>query len=277
VARRLAVLGEPGDLDSRVAGTTWTTPELAFAHYVGLQRAEPSHALVHATRAALRDVCDRDAPAPALDVEGDAEWQRHGVEVLMGDYVRDGRPVEIDLSGRPGPEDLASARLALDRLADDWPEMAQAIDALVRQVVWYETAAGPGSGTLHQAYGALFVVRGGGVARALEALVHETTHLELMARFAVEKPLVNMAATEISPFRARPRPLSRVLHAVIVARRVVEAFDRCAAGLPPSEELQAAALRQKMAASLEAGNAALGRTGEWTPTGARLYESLVAA
>jgi HEXXH motif-containing protein len=155
--------------------------------------------------------------------------------------------------------------------------MAQAVDALVRQVVWYETARGPGSGTLHQAYGALFVVRGGGTARTLEALVHETTHLELMARFAVDKPLVNMSASATSPFRERPRPLSRVLHAVIVARRVVEAFDRCAAGLPPAEQRQAAALRQKMAESLEAGNAALARTGEWTPTGARLYESLIAA
>jgi HEXXH motif-containing protein len=278
VARRLAVLdGGPSELDDRVGDTTWTTPELAFAHYVALQRPEPSHAQLRATRAALADVCDHDAPPPALVVDGTAAWHRYGIEVLMADYLRDGRPVEIDLSGRPAPDDVRAARAALDRLAHDWPEMAQTIDALVRQVVWYETAAGPSSGTLHQTYGALFVARGRGVARALEALVHETTHLELIARFAVDKPLANMTAAEISPFREQPRPLSRVLHAVVVARRVVEAFDRCAAGLPPSEQRQAATIRQTMVESLEVGNAALGRTGDWTPTGARLYESLMAA
>jgi HEXXH motif-containing protein len=154
--------------------------------------------------------------------------------------------------------------------------MAQAINALVREVVWYETAYGPRSGTLIQAYGAVFLAGGRTVASALADLVHEATHLEVVARLALEPTLRNPDDRDASPYRQRPRPLTRVLHVAMVATRGVEAFDRCLDALPPRQRDQGAAIREEFADSRTAALASLRRSARWTAVGERLWDDLTA-
>jgi len=137
-------------------------------------------------------------PDPAPD------WVGYALGVFEADQRRDGRArrdgqshFKLKVSG--APEDREVFLEGLGVLREVWPEMAGSVDCLVRVVLWFEPFAG--SASLTQAYGAVFIATGRDVPGAIEAIVHETTHLELMARTTVDKLLLNGDDAGASPFR----------------------------------------------------------------------------
>ncbi len=106
-----------------------------------------------------------------------------------------------------------------------------------------------------------------------ELAVHEATHLELIARMAADKLVVNGSDRAASPFRPMARPLTRVLHATLVAARLMEAMRRYA---PATDREQVFVRRreEQFTAELALGLATLTEHGRWTDIGDEFFIGL---
>ncbi|GGL10648.1 aKG-HExxH-type peptide beta-hydroxylase [Nocardia jinanensis] len=286
VADTCIALLHPGDprLATRVetllpalADSDWTTPGLAHAHFVGLADERSRLATAHRAVAQLERIVA--GPPPPLDLAtiGDTppRWVEYALEKFVDDQRRnDSLSVELE-SVTPGPATLDGTRNALTLLAGSWPEMGGVTETLVREIRWTKgSARASSSATLTQIYGAVFLRAG--LTRPVvlyELLVHEATHLELVARMAVDKLLTNGSDRAPSPFRPVARPLTRVLHATLVAARLAEAMRR----YRPDDDRERALVRQRQeqfTADLTIGLATLAEHGRWTPIGHQFFTDL---
>jgi HEXXH motif-containing protein len=155
--------------------------------------------------------------------------------------------------------------------------MAGTTSALVRELRWYDAPEGGfGSASLTQAYGALFLTPGKRLD-LYESLIHESSHLELTARMALDKLLVDGAVRAPSPFRDAKRPLSRVLHATFVCARLIHGYERCRTLVTPDEQRLANERGARLRDDLAKGIVTLAEHAEWTQLGSRLFSQLAAA
>ncbi|WP_328387451.1 aKG-HExxH-type peptide beta-hydroxylase [Nocardia sp. NBC_00416] len=260
-----------------LADSDWTTPELAHAHFVG--SADERRALTTARRAVAQLEQIAAGPPPPLQLtttgHNPPPWVEYALDRFVDDQRRnDSLSVELE-SVTPEPATLDGARNALTRLADSWPEMSRITETLVREVRWTKgSARASSSATLTQTYGAVFLRAD--LTRPVvlyELLVHEATHLELIARMAVDKLLTNGSVRAPSPFRPVARPLTRVLHATLVAARLAEAMRR----YRPETARERDLLRQRtkqFTDDLAIGLATLTEHGRWTTIGNEFFVDL---
>ncbi|MEU4314182.1 HEXXH motif-containing putative peptide modification protein [Nocardia sp. NPDC024068] len=260
--------------------TGWTTPELAHAHFVGLADERRRHATAQRAVAQLEQIVA--GPPPPLDpsTSGDnpPPWVEYALAGFVDDQRRnDGLAVELE-AVTPAAATLEAVGNALTHLAGTWPEMSRVTETLVREIRWTTGSAhGSASATLTQTYGAVFIRAD--LARPVvlyELLVHEATHLELIARMALDKLLTNGSLRAPSPFRSVARPLTRVLHATLVAARLAEAMRRYHPATAQERDL----LRQRasrFAEDLAVGLATLAEHGRWTTIGHEFFTDLRAA
>jgi HEXXH motif-containing protein len=265
---------------SRLAGplesSTWTLPGIAFAFHVGLRDTDADERYLTHVIAELDAVATQPEAGFRLDAKAeDDPWVKYALDSFVQARRRDG--FDLTLATVPGDAHRRQTlRDSLELLREAWSEAGDAVTALVRQIVWFETRAGSGprSGLIAQAFGAIFVAGDSDPVELIGSLVHETTHLDVIMRLAVDKLILNRAAQADSPFRVKPRPLIRVLHAAIVAARVSEAYDRCAAKLQDGNreryEQEAATARRQLAEALSG----LRATAECTPRGDALLARL---
>jgi HEXXH motif-containing protein len=259
-----------------VQQSTWTAPELAYALYVEFaDDRRPSVEAIERTHSTLVEVAQTPCPSTRFGGrESVPEWVRYALRVFEQDQARDGRTARL----RPHLADARAAeecRAALERLRVAWPEMAETVDVLVREIVWFDTDdRGSRSATLTQAYGAVFLYRDVQGIEVVEHLVHEATHLELTARMAVDPLVVNRDDRAPSPFRERPRPLGRVLHACVVAARIAAALDRCDDLVAEPERTESLRARARAVADFRAAMESLESRARWTERGSRLFGSL---
>lgn len=281
--RCIELLAETGDghaarteeLLSALAESGWTTPSLAFAHHVTLP--DPERAPEAARRAVgeLERVASTDTPELELSPGGPLpQWAGGALGMFTADQRLAGGQFVYANAVTPDTETLAACRIALQLLARCWPEMARTTETFVRELRWF---VGPDdaviSVTLTQAFGAVFLVPTRSIA-LYEALVHEATHLELMARMAIDKLIANGGQLARSPFRPDQRPLTRVLHAALVAVRVQHALGRCHDLLDREDQGIAASQRALFVANARNGLATLGEQGQLTPIGRELLASM---
>jgi hypothetical protein len=237
--------------------STWTTPHLAFAHCLSLRRRDVPPSELHATAASLRDVCRRTPPLPEISADhGSPVWLRYGLLLVTG--VSDATP--------PSRAAVAACARAQAIMRATWPEMALAVDSLVRQVVWHHARAAH-SVILVQTYGAVYLACEGMSVDTLHRLVRVTTSLEVVARRAVDTRLVRPGGDSC---------LSRALHSAMIAKRTIEAMDRSLGALPATERDRARAIRRENVKMLDDRRTSLQRVTEWTPIGSALYNSLAA-
>lgn len=251
----------------------WTTPAVAYANYVGFSEADP---LPQARIAAQELLRIASAPPPPLNIaptDLDAPWVRYALRIFERDQRNDNRVVEL----RPiePTETLRSdAAGALSLLEAVWPEMCATVITFTREIRWFTSnVRASGSASLTQGYGAIFIDSTGGKIKLLEHLLHESTHLEFTARMALDKYIVNGKDPAISPFRVNPRPLTRVLHATVVAARLIDVLDRLSdAGIGDSEYL--ASTRERFVRDLDFGLGSMGEHAQWTPLGEELFSGM---
>lgn len=265
------------DLVPALADSVWTTPELAHAYFVGSADEQSKITTAQRAVAQLEQIVAGPPPPIELATTGDTtpRWVEYALDKFVDDQRRnDSLSVELE-SVTPGPVTLDGTRTALARLAECWPEMSHIGETLIREVRWMNgSARASSSATLTQTYGAVFLRAD--LTRPVvlyELLVHEATHLELIARMAVDKLLVNGSERAASPFRAVARPLTRVLHATLVAARLVEAMRR----YDPDTDREQVFVRRReeqFAADLAIGVATLTEHGRWTDIGDEFFSGL---
>jgi hypothetical protein len=291
VARRCFAIGEEltdderllarvAQLESILTRSQWTTPGIAFAYHAGLHRDLGRRWPQYLTSVVseLSQVAEAGVPAPRLGANlGNSEWVRFALSLFAADGARDGHAgsniTPLRVAARPhielGP--------LLERLGEVWPAMAEAVQALVRVVVPVVPrkagGAGPTSATAVQTFGAVFLADGQHPLVTLEGLVHEATHLDVLMRLATDPLLLAGSAVAASPFRRRQRPLTRVLHAGVVAARVSELYTRCAVIAAPHELARCDAGNRRAHAGLCQALESLRGT-DCTPAGAALISQL---
>src|SRR5690606_32868694 len=108
-----------------------------------------------------------------------------------------------------------------------WSDMFATFRMLVRELRWLAADDQTKSATLTAAFGAVFLPLDPERLRINGVLVHEATHLELVTRMSLDKLVTNGSDRAPAPFKTFDRPLTRVLHATLVAARLVDAYDRC--------------------------------------------------
>ena len=153
--------------------------------------------------------------------------------------------------------------------------MADSTDTFVREVWWFGSEGkASGSASLAQAFGVVFIGSTSPPSLLMEHIVHEATHHEFTARLAVDKQLTNGDALAPSPFRKNPRPLTRVLHAAVVAARLVEVLRRCQQYLDADERAQVQKSLDRLTLDLESGMRSLTEHAHWTPVGERMFDRM---
>jgi HEXXH motif-containing protein len=261
-----------------LAASEWTTPSLAFALFV--QLAESSRATKERVRLAV-DELERvvDGGPPSLEVSPQGHppaWVDYALPILARDKPGGGGgPVGLEVV-IPGDEAVAACLDALDLLETAWPEMAVTVNVLMRELRWLEGTNPMRSATLTQTFGAVFLRNGLARMRLYEVLVHEATHLELVARMALDRLLENRSDRAPSPFKSDARPLTRVLHATFVAARLVTALERCQSHVSKEEGELARRWQSRFASSRDDGLRTLAEHAEWTATGRELFNAMQA-
>lgn len=268
--------GGDADLAEQLAGlepivnaSTWTAPELAFAYHEGLQAHRGDTHYLRRLAASLRALGASQAPPLVYGAgEGADDWLRPALDLLGGDAIE--TAVSRDQESWGGS--------ALAHLRSGWPDMAVAVDATVRNLVWLGSKSGRdmhrAQATLGQVFGVIFFGPPRSVVHLLEIIVHETTHLDVMMRTALDPLILNRDAVAQNPYRGTLRPLLRVLHGAVVAARVWVAHDRCLAQFSGSERELCLSLRREAAADLAVGVDGLKAVAECTAQGAALLATL---
>jgi hypothetical protein len=264
-------------IQPQLENSTWTGPIVAFACQGGPAVEAWTSSYVRSVVAHLAQTLEVQPPLNRGFEDEDLAWVRYGLDVFEADTAEDGRDSIHLVPVGPASADHEALTTALSLLRRSWPEMAELIDTLVRQIVWYlPTRPGriPKSGTVIKTFGAIFLTSGNDSLSVMEYLVHEATHLDLIMRLSADRLITNRDHLGQSPFRRQKRPLIRVLHAALVTARIRMAYERCAgsAGVDSTRcREQSEWAKQSLADALSGLQEA-----EWTPTGAKLAEALKA-
>ncbi len=282
VARRCCEVLDGTDLAARAAEVAgemaesgWTTPTLAFAHFVTLAGERPPTARRGAALALaeLQRVVATETPPTEMAPSGQPEWVTYAMAAFADTVRRSGTPIAI-APRAPDEQTLDAVARAVELLETAWPEMAAVVRALVREVRWFELADRRAvSATFTQTFGAMFLTPAPTV-RLYEFLVHEATHMELTTRMALDALVSNRADRAASPFRTAPRPMTRVLHATFVAGRLVHGMRRCLPLLTGEERVSMEQAAHRFLGLLREGLATLDERASWTATGAEMIERM---
>jgi len=258
-----------------VRGSRWTTPDLSFAYHIGLSTGTADRARCAAVVDQLVALEEPTPPSRRFVVDADAPWIAFALERFAADERNEGGD-KLMASVQGQARDFAHLDAAFALLTEAWPEMAFEVDLLVRDYVWSAMVRGVGTpvGSLVQAFGAVFLPCGVGRLGLLEALVHETTHLDVTMRLALDNLVLNRETIGSSPVRDHDRPLTRILHVAMVSSRVHHALQRCRELLLDGELADCGARQQEAARQLVHSLETLNERAEWTSTGARLAQSL---
>jgi HEXXH motif-containing protein len=220
-----------------------------------------------------------DHPPPQLELAGkpeDRPWIAYALDVFDADWRRDGKEPDPLIETPAAEADLDALTEALSLLRRSWPEMAELIDLLARQIVWFRTqngGPGPASAVLIQAFGAVFLAAGNDALSYLSSVVHEVSHLDVIMRLSADRYIENRDHVGKSPFRQKARPLIRVLHAALVTTRMSMAYTRCAKYGKGAVREQCDDRARHLDAMLTDSLRGL-QEAEWTQVGAQLARSL---
>jgi hypothetical protein len=173
----------------------------------------------------------------ALIVESIAvhEWEGPILKEVRGTKIESAGTLEFfptqgfDL----GPSRAAIQR-ALELIAEVDPDMAAEITALVSQVKLFAGRGMEGLST-PKAFGAIWLKLpepDQALGWFFEHLVHECSHLQLNALFALDSLLTNPAEINQAPIRPDPRPMFQILHGTFVLARNVRVHSRLHAAHP---------------------------------------------
>ncbi|HEV2886137.1 MAG TPA: HEXXH motif-containing putative peptide modification protein, partial [Jatrophihabitans sp.] len=198
-----------------------------------------------------------------------------GIIATVNEDVRDvqeGTVVRLadEAAAAPAIECIHEAMAQL-RLA--WPEAAIETTLLVSDYI-YVTGAHYRSGAMHRYFGCMLVGTGyvNMVERAYETLLHETGHTVLYLKSSFSQYLNNPDERAVHPLRREPRPMLGTLHAAISLYRVVRGFTKLLeAGFGSVEAEQVLA---QNSADLAAALRVLTEHADWTPSGARFFDSM---
>jgi hypothetical protein len=187
-----------------------------------------------------------------------------------------------------GTFEVFSNRLieGLDFLRRCWPEMADEISILVKQIL---VATGSSSATQHfdggshyQLWGLLLLnpaFHRSPLAIA-EVLVHETGHL-LLFGFTTDEPLVLNPETDFfpSPLRSDPRPMDGIFHATYVSARMALTMQRIASATFLDSEIRAEArrLRDEDIVNFHNGAAVVSADADMSETGLAIFTNATRA
>lgn len=279
LAQRCADVLAETDLAARAADVTrlvapsWTTPAIAFAHYVGLAGDSPDRQAAPDALAELEHVAAVDKPPTDMAPDGEPAWVEYGVAAFGDSQPGSGAPNPVT-SCQPNAQTLEAVVRAMGWLDSAWPEMADVVRDLVREIRWIELAdRGYVSATFTQTFGAVFLTPA--PSRTLyEFLIHEATHLELIVRMALDPLVSNRADTAASPFRTAPRPITRVLHAAVVAGRLVYGMRRCLPLVSGEERAHMQKSVELFDGHLRAALTTLDERAVFTPAGAEMIERM---
>jgi HEXXH motif-containing protein len=142
--------------------------------------------------------------------------------------------VVIDPGMAFGTGQHPTTRTSLELIAEVDPDMAAEITALVSQVKLFAGRGMEGLST-PKAFGAIWLKLpepDQALGWFFEHLVHECSHLQLNALFALDSLLTNPAEINQAPIRPDPRPMFQILHGTFVLARNVRVHSRLHAAHP---------------------------------------------
>lgn len=168
----------------------------------------------------------------------------------------------------------------LEFLRQCWPEMADEISVLVKQVL---VATGSSNATEHFDGGSHYQLWGLLVLNPAfhrsplaiaEVLVHEASHI-LLFGFTTDEPLVLNPESDLfpSPLRRDPRPMDGIYHAAYVSARMALTMDRVASASFLSEDIrdEARRLRDEDLINFQKGAAVVRAAANMTATGRAIF------
>jgi HEXXH motif-containing protein len=190
-----------------------------------------------------------------------------------------GEVPDLSLGADPSLEahaaaELVEARRVLERL---WPRARASVDLHCDRVVWLRGERYH-SMTMPYAFGVVFVRPRHDMTRPeyVEALLHESAHLELYVKQAFDPLVMNPLAPVRSPLRSDARPVMAALHAVYVLSRMIEGHERYLLGSTAAADRSTARLLlERHRESFRAGTHELAREAHFTAAGARLFATLL--
>lgn len=173
---------------------------------------------------------------------------------------------------------FADARLdeALAGLREIWPCGHASVGLHCERVMWLDGDRYH-SMTMPYAFGAVLIRPRADMTTGelIEALLHESAHLETYVRQSYDPMVRNPLAPCRSPLRADARPVIAVLHAAHVLSRMIEGHRRWLAGPAAGvERTRSELLVERHTQAMHAAIDELSRTAVFTEAGAALFASL---
>jgi hypothetical protein len=163
------------------------------------------------------------------------EWEGPILQEVRGTKIEAAGTLEFfPTQGMDLGSSRAAIRRALELIGEVDPDMAAEIAALVSEVKLFVGRGIEGLST-PKAFGAVWLKvpePDQALGWFLEHLVHECSHLQLNALFALDPLLTNPSEINHAPIRPDPRPMFQILHGTFVLARNVRVHSRLHAAHP---------------------------------------------